>query len=108
MINCNPETVSTDYNTSDKLYFEPLLDEDVIEIINCEKKNGSLLGVITQFGGQTPLKIAKKLDKEKIPILGTPYSSIDIAEDREKFKIIVSKLSLSTKKWYLFLCQRRY
>ena len=98
MINCNPETVSTDYNTSDKLYFEPLLDEDVIEIINREKVNGRLLGVITQFGGQTPLKIAKKLDKEKIPILGTPYSSIDSSEDREKFKKIVNKLSLNQPK----------
>ena len=98
MINCNPETVSTDYNTSDKLYFEPLLDEDVIEIINREKTNGRLLGVITQFGGQTPLKIAKKLDKEKIPILGTPYSSIDSSEDREKFKKIVNKLSLNQPK----------
>ena len=98
MINCNPETVSTDYNTPDKLYFDPLTDEDVIEIINREKIKGKLLGVIIQFGGQTPLKIAKKLNQEKIPILGTPYSSIDIAEDREKFKIIVSKLSLNQPK----------
>jgi len=94
MINCNPETVSTDYNTSDKLYFEPLVDEDVLEIIKCEKQNGTLKGVIIQFGGQTPLKIAKKLDSEKIPILGTKYSSIDIAEDRDKFKKIVNKLNL--------------
>ncbi len=98
MINCNPETVSTDYNTPDKLYFEPLIDEDVLEIINREKTKGKLLGVITQFGGQTPLKIAKKLDKEKIPILGTPYSSVDTTEDREKFKTVVSKLSLKQPK----------
>ena len=94
MINCNPETVSTDYNTSDKLYFEPLLDEDVLEIIKCEKKNGTLKGVIIQFGGQTPLKIARTLNREKIPILGTKYSSIDIAEDRDKFKKVINKLNL--------------
>ena len=94
MINCNPETVSTDYNTSDKLYFEPLLDEDVLEIIKCEKKNGTLKGVIIQFGGQTPLKIARTLNREKIPILGTTYSSIDIAEDRDKFKKIINGIEI--------------
>ena len=94
MINCNPETVSTDYNTSDKLYFEPLVDEDILEIINCEMGNGLLKGVITQFGGQTPLKIAEKLFKENIPILGTSYSSIEAAEDRDKFKNVINKLNL--------------
>ncbi len=94
MINCNPETVSTDYNTSDRLYFEPLTDEDVVEIINCEMKNGRLAGVIVQLGGQTPLSIAKKLEEFKIPILGTSQTSIDIAENREKFKEIIFKLKL--------------
>ena len=86
MINCNPETVSTDYDTSDRLYFEPLTPEDVIEIIKIEKSNGKLLGLILQFGGQTPLNLAKHLVKEKIKILGTSLDSIDIAEDRKRFK----------------------
>ena len=94
MINCNPETVSTDFNTSDKLFFEPLTDEDVLEILKREKQNGLLLGVIVQFGGQTPLKISKKLNYENIPILGTSFESIDIAEDRAKFKKIINKLNL--------------
>ena len=94
MINCNPETVSTDFNTSDKLFFEPLTDEDVLEILKREKQNGLLLGVIVQFGGQTPLKISKKLNFENIPILGTSFESIDIAEDRAKFKNIINKLNL--------------
>ena len=91
MINCNPETVSTDYDTSDRLYFEPLIEEYVVNIINKEKKNGNLLGVITQFGGQTPIKLAKTLSKKNIPILGTQYDSIDLAEDRERFKEILIK-----------------
>ena len=86
MVNCNPETVSTDYDTSDRLYFEPLVDEHVINIINKESENGEVLGVITQFGGQTPIKLAKTLSKKQIPILGTQYDSIDLAEDRERFK----------------------
>ncbi len=86
MINCNPETVSTDYDTSDRLYFEPLVEEHVINIINKEKENGNLLGVIAQFGGQTPIKLAESLSKKNIPILGTQYDSIDLAEDRERFK----------------------
>ena len=86
MINCNPETVSTDYDTSDRLYFEPLVEEHVINIIKREQSNGDLLGVITQLGGQTPLKLAKILDDNHIPILGTQYKSIDLAEDRERFK----------------------
>ena len=86
MINCNPETVSTDYDTSDRLYFEPLVEEHVINIVKREQSNGDLLGVITQFGGQTPIKLAKILDDNHIPILGTQYKSIDLAEDRERFK----------------------
>ena len=94
MINCNPETVSTDYDTSDRLYFEPLTPEDVIEIIKVEKKRGKLLGLILQFGGQTPLNLAKHLVKEKIKILGTSLNSIDIAEDRKKFKKIIKDLKI--------------
>jgi len=94
MINCNPETVSTDYDTSDRLYFEPLTPEDVIEIIKVEKKRGKLLGLILQFGGQTPLNLAKHLVKEKIEILGTSLNSIDIAEDRKKFKKIIKDLKI--------------
>ena len=86
MINCNPETVSTDYDTSDRLYFEPLTEEYVVSIIDKEKENGKLLGVITQFGGQTPIKLAKALSEKNIPILGTQYDSIDLAEDRKRFK----------------------
>ena len=94
MINCNPETVSTDYDTSDRLYFEPLLEEYVINIIKKEMQNGNVLGVITQFGGQTPIKLAKSLDENDIPILGTQYDSIDLAEDRERFKEILIKENL--------------
>ena len=94
MINCNPETVSTDYDTSDRLYFEPLTPEDVIEIIKIEKSNGKLLGLILQFGGQTPLNLAKHLVKEKIKILGTSLDSIDIAEDRKRFKKIIKDIKI--------------
>ena len=94
MINCNPETVSTDPDTSDRLYFEPLTGEDVFEIIKREKKQGKLLGVIVQFGGQTPLKLSKFLKKMNIKILGTSTKSIDLAEDREQFKKISEKLNL--------------
>ena len=94
MINCNPETVSTDYDTSDRLYFEPLTPEDVIEIIKVEKKRGKLLGIILQFGGQTPLNLAKHLAKEKIKILGTSIDSIDIAEDRKRFKKIIKDIKI--------------
>jgi len=86
MINCNPETVSTDYDTSDRLYFEPLIEEYVINIIKKEQLNGNLIGIIAQFGGQTPIKLAKMLDQNQFPILGTQYASIDLAEDRERFK----------------------
>ena len=87
MVNCNPETVSTDYDTSDRLYFEPLIDEYVFNIIKKEKSKGNLKGVITQFGGQTPIKLAKFLYNNKLPILGTQYSSIDLAEDRIDLEI---------------------
>ena len=91
MINCNPETVSTDYDTSDRLYFEPLIEEYVINIIKKEQSNGNLLGIITQFGGQTPIKLAKALNQNQLPILGTQYSSIDLAENRERFKNLLNK-----------------
>ena len=94
MINCNPETVSTDYDTSDRLYFESLTAEDVLEIIAVEQSNGTLKGVIVQFGGQTPLKLAEALSNAGVPILGTSPDSIDIAEDRDRFKAIVEKLNL--------------
>ena len=94
MINCNPETVSTDYDTSDRLYFEPLTPEDVLEIIDTERRNGTLHGVIVQFGGQTPLKLAESLEKAKVPILGTSPDAIDLAEDRDRFKKLLDKLKL--------------
>jgi len=98
MINCNPETVSTDYDTSDRLYFEPLTAEDVLEILRVEKTKGELVGVIVQFGGQTPLKLAKALEKAGIPILGTSPDAIDLAEDRERFARLVNKLGLKQPK----------
>jgi carbamoyl-phosphate synthase large subunit len=94
MINCNPETVSTDYDTSDRLYFEPLTPEDVLEIIDTERSNGTLHGVIVQFGGQTPLKLAEALEKANVPILGTSPDMIDLAEDRDRFKTLLDKLKL--------------
>jgi len=94
MVNCNPETVSTDYDTSDRLYFEPLTNEDVLEILMKEKENGTLKGVIVQFGGQTPLKLAHGLEHAGIPILGTSVDSIDLAEDRDRFKRLLDKLGL--------------
>ncbi len=94
MVNCNPETVSTDYDTADRLYFEPLTLEDVIEIIRVERKNGTLEGVIVQFGGQTPLNLANGLEDAGIPILGTSPDSIDLAEDRERFKALLSEHGL--------------
>jgi carbamoyl-phosphate synthase large subunit len=94
MVNCNPETVSTDYDTSDRLYFEPLTPEDVLEIIDTERSNGTLHGVIVQFGGQTPLKLAEPLEKAKVPILGTSPDAIDLAEDRDRFKKLLDKLKL--------------
>ncbi len=94
MINCNPETVSTDYDTSDRLYFEPLIEEYVHNIILKEQSNGSLLGIIAQFGGQTPIKLAKFLHENSLPILGTQYTSIDLAEDRNRFRNLLIKLNL--------------
>jgi carbamoyl-phosphate synthase large subunit len=94
MVNCNPETVSTDYDTSDRLYFEPLTEEDVLEILRVEQQNGELVGVIVQFGGQTPLKLAAALEREGIPILGTSPDAIDLAEDRERFAALITRLKL--------------
>ncbi len=94
MVNCNPETVSTDYDTSDRLYFEPLTVEDVLELLHVEASNGTLVGVIVQFGGQTPLKLAQALAAEGIPILGTSPDAIDLAEDRERFAALVNRLGL--------------
>jgi carbamoyl-phosphate synthase large subunit len=94
MINCNPETVSTDYDTSDRLYFEPLTGEDVLEVLEVERARGELVGVIVQFGGQTPLKLAGRLEASGIPILGTSPQAIDLAEDRERFADLVSRLGL--------------
>ena len=95
MVNCNPETVSTDYDTSDRLYFEPLKEEYVFNIIKREKEKGNLVGIITQFGGQTPIKLAKFLHDNNLPILGTQYSSIDLAEDRDRFRKLLEKLNLN-------------
>ncbi|HVP85284.1 MAG TPA: carbamoyl-phosphate synthase large subunit [Rhizomicrobium sp.] len=94
MVNCNPETVSTDYDTSDRLYFEPLTAEDVLEIVRKEQSNGTLAGVIVQFGGQTPLKLANTLVDEGVPILGTSADAIDLAEDRKRFQVLLQKLDL--------------
>jgi carbamoyl-phosphate synthase large subunit len=98
MINCNPETVSTDYDTADRLYFEPLTAEDVLEIIDTERTNGTLAGVIVQFGGQTPLKLARALEEADVPILGTSPEAIDLAEDRDRFKRVLDKLQLKQPK----------
>jgi carbamoyl-phosphate synthase large subunit len=95
MVNCNPETVSTDYDTSDRLYFEPLTEEDVLEIVRTEQANGTLKGVIVQFGGQTPLKLAAALERENVPILGTSPDAIDLAEDRDRFKELVENLGIT-------------
>ncbi len=94
MVNCNPETVSTDYDTSDRLYFEPLTTEDVVEIVRVEERRGTLLGVIVQFGGQTPLKLAAGLERAEIPILGTSPDAIDLAEDRQRFQGLLTRLGL--------------
>ena len=94
MVNCNPETVSTDYDTSDRLYFEPLTTEDVLEIVDAERANGHLTGVIVQFGGQTPLKLAAALEGASVPILGTAPDAIDLAEDRDRFKKLLERLNI--------------
>ena len=98
MINCNPETVSTDFDISDRLYFEPLDFESVIEICNAENKNNKLYGVIVQLGGQTPLKLAERLYKEKIRILGTSFKSIDLCEDRDRFNRLIKELKIHQPK----------
>ena len=98
MVNCNPETVSTDYDTANRLYFEPLTDEDVLEIIHTERGNGTLHGVIVQFGGQTPLKLAEPLEQANVPILGTSPDAIDLAEDRDRFKQLLDRLKLRQPK----------
>ncbi len=94
MVNCNPETVSTDYDTSDRLYFEPLTAEDVLELIHVEQQAGTLLGVIVQFGGQTPLKLARALEAAGVPILGTSPDAIDLAEDRERFQQLMQRIGI--------------
>jgi carbamoyl-phosphate synthase large subunit len=94
MVNCNPETVSTDYDTSDRLYFEPLTAEDVIELVRVEQRNGTVLGLIVQLGGQTPLKLAAALEAANIPILGTSPDAIDLAEDRQRFQKFLGDLGL--------------
>jgi carbamoyl-phosphate synthase large subunit len=94
MVNCNPETVSTDYDTSDRLYFEPLTAEDVIALVRREQSNGKVLGCIVQYGGQTPLKLSLALTRAGIPILGTSADAIDVAEDRERFQLLLNKLGL--------------
>ena len=98
MVNCNPETVSTDYDTSDRLYFEPLTSEDVLAILTKEREAGTLKGVIVQFGGQTPLKLARAIEQSGAPILGTSVDSIDLAEDRDRFKRLLDKLGLKQPK----------
>ena len=94
MVNCNPETVSTDYDTADRLYFEPLTIEDTLELIETERSKGTLLGVVVQYGGQTPLKLAAELEAEGVPIMGTPPEAIDLAEDRWRFKDLLDRLNL--------------
>ncbi len=98
MVNCNPETVSTDYDTADRLYFEPLTSEDVLEIVSKEQRNGKVKGVIVQFGGQTPLKLAAHLEENNIPILGTSPDAIDLAEDRDRFKDLIDRLGIRQPK----------
>lgn len=103
MVNCNPETVSTDYDTSDRLYFEPLTEENVLELIHTEKQGGKLKGVNVQFGGQTPLKLAEILENEGVPLLGTSHDAIDLAEDRERFQKLLHDLDL--KQPENFICK---
>ncbi len=94
MINCNPETVSTDYDTSDRLYFEPITAEKVLDIIHAEQEKGEVLGVIVQLGGQTPLKLSHDLEKAGVTVLGTSPDAIDLAEDRERFSKLITKIKL--------------
>ncbi|KMQ89354.1 carbamoyl phosphate synthase large subunit, partial [Lasius niger] len=106
MVNCNPETVSTDYDTSDRLYFEPLTEEDVLEILRVEQKSGTLVGCLIQYGGQTPLKLSRALEEAGIPILGTSADAIDRAEDRERFSALLRKLDLKQPKNAIALNQQ--
>jgi carbamoyl-phosphate synthase large subunit len=99
MVNCNPETVSTDYDTSDRLYFEPLTAEHVLEVLDAEARKGTIHGVLVQFGGQTPLKLAKAIEAAGYPLLGTPAESIDLAEDRERFGELLSRLRIDCPRW---------
>jgi len=99
MVNCNPETVSTDYDTSDRLYFEPLTQEHVLEILDAEARKGTIHGVLVQFGGQTPLKLAKTIEAAGYPLLGTPAEAIDLAEDRERFGELLSRLRIDCPRW---------
>ncbi|MGH1347143.1 MAG: carbamoyl-phosphate synthase large subunit [Nannocystales bacterium] len=99
MVNCNPETVSTDYDTSDRLYFEPLTQEHVLEILDAEAQKGTIHGVLVQFGGQTPLKLAKAIEAAGYPLLGTPAEAIDLAEDRERFGELLSRLRIDCPRW---------
>ena len=99
MVNCNPETVSTDYDTSDRLYFEPLTQEHVLEVLDAESRKGTIHGVLVQFGGQTPLKLAKAIEAAGYPLLGTPAEAIDLAEDRERFGELLSRLRIDCPRW---------
>ena len=99
MVNCNPETVSTDYDTSDRLYFEPLTQENVLDILDAESKSGTIVGVLVQFGGQTPLRLAHAIEAAGYRLLGTPAESIDLAEDRERFGQLLARLRLSCPRW---------
>ncbi len=94
MVNCNPETVSTDYDTSDRLYFEPLMLEDVLAVYNHEAQSGAEIGMIVQFGGQTPLNLAQRLRAAGVPIIGTSPESIDLAEDRKRFGKLLDELEI--------------
>jgi len=107
MVNCNPETVSTDYDTSDRLYFEPLSKENVLELIKKEQSKGNLLGVNVQFGGQTPLKLAKFLQEQNVPIIGTSPDMIDLAEDRDRFKKLLQDLKLKQPQNYIAYTQKQ-
>lgn len=99
MVNCNPETVSTDYDTSDRLYFEPLTAEHVLEVLDAEARKGTIVGVLVQFGGQTPLKLAKSIEAAGYPLLGTPAEAIDLAEDRERFGELLNRLRIDCPRW---------
>ncbi len=99
MVNCNPETVSTDYDTSDRLYFEPLTREHVLGVLDTESRSGTIVGVLVQFGGQTPLKLARAIEAAGHRLLGTPAESIDLAEDRERFGQLLARLGIACPRW---------